>query len=188
MKNGNIIIVVAPSGTGKSTLIKRMKKKFPQLTESISHTTRAARKKEKDGVHYFFIDKDGFIKKRDEGDFLEWAKVHSNYYGTSKDWVEKKISEGCNLLFDLDVQGVDSFKKYFGNKAKAVFIAPPSLNVLEERLLARGTDKKEVIKMRLENAKKELKRKESFDYLVYNDDLDKACRELENIFKKILKE
>ena len=188
MKKGHIIIIVAPSGSGKSTLIKRMEKEFPQLSESISYTTRPPREGEKDGVHYFFIDEKKFLKKRDRGDFLEWAKVHSNYYGTAKDWVKKRIEQGHDLLFDLDVQGVDSFKKYFEDQAHAVFIAPPSLEVLKERLLTRGKDKEEVIKVRLANARQELKRKNSFDYLIYNDDLGKACKELEDIFKKILKE
>ena len=186
MKKGHVIIIVAPSGTGKSTLIKRMKKKYPGLSESISHTTRSPRDGEKDGVHYFFINENEFIKKRDNGDFLEWAKVHSNYYGTAKDWVEKKIEQGYDLLFDLDVQGVDSFKKKFGDQAGAIFIAPPSLDVLKERLLARGTDTKEVVDIRLANAKQELKRKNSFDYLIYNDDLDKASSKLVDIFKEIL--
>ena len=108
MKKGNIIIILAPSGTGKSTLIKRVKKNFPQLSESISHTTRTPRVGEKDGSHYFFIDEKEFVKKRNRGDFLEWAKVHSNYYGTDKEWVEKKIDQGNDLLFDIDVQGADS--------------------------------------------------------------------------------
>ncbi|MCY4524461.1 MAG: guanylate kinase [Halobacteriovoraceae bacterium] len=184
---GHIIIIVAPSGSGKSTLIKRMKKKFPNLSESVSHTSRPARKNEKNGVHYFFISENEFTKKIKNGDFLEWAKVHSNYYGTARDWVEKRCDNGDDLLFDLDVQGADAFKRHFGDHAKVVFIAPPSLEELEKRLVSRGTDPRKVIEIRLANAKKELKRKDSFDYLIYNDNLDAASGELENVFKKILR-
>jgi guanylate kinase len=121
------------------------------------------------------------------GDFLEHAKVHSNYYGTSKDFVHQKIESGTSLLFDLDVQGADFFKKFFGSLANVIFIEPPSLSDLEKRLKKRGTDKDHVIEERLKNAKEELQRKNDFDYLVTNQDFDKAYEDLCRIFDQILK-
>ncbi len=183
---GKIIIVVAPSGTGKSTLIKRLKKDFEQLQWSVSYTTRSIRENEVDGKHYFFISKEDFLKRRDLGEFIEWAEVHGNFYGTSKDFVSTKIDNGSSLLFDLDVQGTDNMKEVFGDEAKGVFISPPSIESLEARLLARGTDSQDVINLRLENAKKELLRKNDYDFLVVNDDLEKAYQDLSKVVDSIL--
>lgn len=183
---GKIIIVVAPSGTGKSTLIKRLKEEFRELHWSVSFTTRPVRESEVDGKHYFFISKEEFLKKKDQGDFIEWAEVHGNYYGTSKGFVSTKIDNGFSLLFDLDVQGTDNMKEVFGDEARGIFISPPSIESLEERLLARGTDSQDVINLRLENAKKELLRKNDYDFLVINDDLEKAYLDLRNVVKEIL--
>lgn len=182
---GHVIVFVAPSGTGKSTILRKIKSEFLGLLESISYTTRPPRKQEKHGVHYFFVSEEEFIERRDNDEFLEWAEVHSHYYGTPKRWVEKKLASGKILLFDLDVQGADSLKEYFGDRAHVLFISPPSLSELEKRLRQRGTDDLAIIKLRLENAKKELKRKKEFDYLVYNDDFDCAYEELKCILKKI---
>lgn len=183
---GNIIVIVAPSGTGKSTLIKRLKNEFPVLTESVSFTTRPIRKGEVHGEAYFFITKEEFQEKIKRNEFLEYAEVHGNYYGTSKSFVEKCLAEGKNLLFDLDVQGTDSFKAYFKDKAKAIFIAPPSVDELENRLRHRGTESTSIINLRLENAKSELKRKNDFDFLVINDDIEKAYAHLTEITRSIL--
>lgn len=185
---GKLIIIVAPSGSGKSTLINSLKKDFPQLKESVSYTTRPIREGEVQGESYFFTDKDDFLKKQKAGDFLEWAEVHSNYYGTSKDFVDQQRKRGENILFDLDVQGTDSFKNYFGDGVQAIFISPPSVNELEKRLRNRGTDSTGVIELRLENSKKELLRKDDFDYCVVNDDLDRAYNELKKIVGRILEE
>lgn len=187
-KEGKLIIIVAPSGSGKSTLIKRLKKDFPELKESVSFTTRPQREGEVDGESYFFVDKENFMSKQKSGDFLEWAEVHSNYYGTSKEFVEKRMKDGEDTLFDLDVQGTDSFKSYFGARVQAIFICPPSVNELENRLRNRGTDSTGVIELRLENSKKELLRKDDFDYCIVNDDLDRAYAELKDIVSKILRE
>ncbi len=183
---GKIIVIVAPSGTGKSTLIKRLKSEFPILTESVSYTTRQARLGEVHGESYFFISKDEFEKKIVNGEFLEHALVHGNYYGTSKLFVDKCLKEGKNLLFDLDVQGTDSFKAYFKEKANVIFISPPSVEELENRLRHRGTETTSIINLRLENAKSELKRKNDYDFLVINDEIEKASAHLKSITASIL--
>jgi guanylate kinase len=183
---GKLIVIVAPSGTGKSTMIKRLKKDFPSLNESVSYTTRPIRSGEVHGESYFFVPKDEFIQMRSENEFLEWAEVHGNFYGTSKKFVEKSLTEGKNLLFDLDVQGTDSVKKHFGEKAQAIFISPPSVEELEKRLRNRGTETTQVINIRLMNAKKELTRKEDYDFLVYNDNIEEAYIKLCEITAKIL--
>lgn len=187
MREGKIIVIVAPSGSGKSTLIKRIKKEYLDLLESVSYTTRDAREGEINGQHYNFISEDEFLKRKANDEFLEWAKVHGNYYGTSKEFVESEISQGHNLLFDLDVQGTDSFKEYFGDRARVIFIAPPNVEALEERLRGRGTETNKSLNIRLDNAKKELLRKNDFDYLVVNDDLETAYLELKDIFEGILR-
>lgn len=185
--SGKIIVIVAPSGSGKSTLIKKMKDDFPELVESVSFTTRPPRDGEVDGVHYNFISKEQFEIMIKDGEFLEWAEVHSNYYGTSKSFVEQQISSGTDLLFDLDVQGTDSFKAYFKERAQAIFIAPPSIIELENRLRGRGTESTQVINLRIENSKREILRKDDFDFCIVNDDLDRAYKDLKEIVSKILK-
>lgn len=184
--SGKIIVIVAPSGTGKSTLIKRLKIEVEALLESVSYTTRNPRDGEIDGVHYNFIKKENFETMISKDEFLEWANVHGNYYGTSKSFVETQLAMGKNLLFDLDVQGTDSFKTYFGKRANVIFIAPPSVDVLKERLLGRGTETEESLKTRLNNALLELKRKDDFDFCVINDELERAYKDLKHIVKGIL--
>ena len=183
---GKLIVIVAPSGTGKSTMIKRLKQDFPTLVESVSYTTRPQRPGEIHGLSYFFISREEFIAKRDNNEFLEWAEVHGNFYGTSKEFVESCLNEGKHVLFDLDVQGTDSMKLHFGSVANVVFISPPSVEELEKRLRHRGTENTEVINLRLMNARKELLRKDDFDHLVYNDDIENAYERLKEITQKIL--
>lgn len=183
---GKLIVIVAPSGTGKSTMIKRLKQDFPTLVESVSYTTRPQRPGEIHGLSYFFISREEFIAKRDNNEFLEWAEVHGNFYGTSKEFVESCLNEGKHVLFDLDVQGTDSMKLHFGSVANVVFISPPSVEELEKRLRHRGTENTAVINLRLMNARKELLRKDDFDHLVYNDDIENAYERLKEITQKIL--
>lgn len=185
-KSGKLIVVVAPSGSGKSTLIKRLKRDFPNLEESVSTTTRPKRSGERHGEAYFFVDREDFISMRDKGEFLEWAEVHGNFYGTSKRFVEGRLATGKDLLFDLDVQGVDNMKEVFGERAHAIFIAPPSIDELETRLRGRGTEDEEVIRLRIENAKRELLRQHDYDYRVVNDELENAYRNLKAVINEIL--
>lgn len=185
-ENGKLIVIVAPSGTGKSTLIKRLKEDFPSLVESVSCTTRPKRQGEIEGKSYFFVTKEDFTRMRDSGEFLEWAEVHGNFYGTSKKFVEESLAIGKHLLFDLDVQGTDSLKSYFGKRAQIIFISPPSVDELEKRLKNRGTENTQIINIRLTNAKKELLRKNDFDFLIYNDDIENAYRKLFDITQGIL--
>lgn len=186
MSIGKIIVIVAPSGTGKSTLIKKVKGEFPELVESVSFTTRPIREGEVDGVAYNFIDEETFLKMKEADEFLEWAQVHKNYYGTSKTFVEAELAKGKYILFDLDVQGADSFKSYFGDKSQIIFIAPPSIDELEKRLRGRGTDSTGVIQVRLENAKREVLRKDDYDFCVKNEELDVAFEDLKNTITKII--
>ena len=184
--NGKLIVIVAPSGTGKSTMIKRLKNDFPTILESVSYTTRPIRPGETHGKSYFFIGVNEFLKMRENNEFLEWAEVHGNFYGTSKKFVEDCLADGKNLLFDLDVQGTDSMKSHFGEKANVIFISPPSVEELEKRLRHRGTENTQVINLRLMNAQKELLRKNDFDFLIYNDDIEKSYQRLCEITQEIL--
>ncbi len=181
-----MIVICAPSGTGKSTLINRLKSEHPDLEWSISCTTRAMRTGETDGRDYHFISVSDFEKQINENLFIEWAKVHSNYYGTSRKFVDQGLSQGRKMLFDLDVQGADAMKKIYGQGAQVIFIEPPSIEELEHRLKVRGTDTPKVIQERVENARKELKRKADYDHLIMNDDVEKAYKKLKTIVERIL--
>lgn len=186
MKRGHILVIVAPSGTGKSTLIEKLIKEVPSLSWSVSCTTRPQREGEVDGEDYFFIKREEFLARKDNDEFVEWAEVHSNFYGTLKSFVDEGLSEGKNLLFDLDVQGCDAFKEVYGAEAKVIFIEPPSLGELKKRLVARATDKVEVIQERLKNAERELARSNDYDYKVINDDFEIAYKNLKALTLEIL--
>lgn len=184
---GKMIVICAPSGTGKSTLISRLKGDHPELEWSISCTTRPMRPGEVNGKDYHFIPKEEFEKQIDEQQFIEWAKVHSNYYGTSKIFVDHGLHYGHKMLFDLDVQGADAMKKIYGKEAHVIFIEPPSIEELENRLRIRGTDTDKVITERIANARRELERKHDFDFLILNDDVDRAYISLKAAVERILK-
>jgi guanylate kinase len=184
--SGKMIVICAPSGTGKSTLLNRLKADIPDLVWSVSCTTRPIRQGEVHGKDYFFIKKDSFEEQIQGDEFIEWAKVHSNYYGTSKRFVTEGLLNNWNMLFDLDVQGADAMKKIYGSEAQVIFIEPPSIEELEKRLIARGTDSLEVIQERVKNARKELQNKNKYDHLVLNDDVDKAYEKLKAIVERIL--
>lgn len=184
--SGKMIVICAPSGTGKSTLLNRLKSDHPELEWSVSCTTRTIRQGEVNGKDYHFLEVDDFRNQIEEGWFIEWAKVHSNYYGTSRKFVNEGLKLGKKMLFDLDVQGADAMKRIYGELAHVIFIEPPSVEELEKRLRARGTDKEDVILERVANARRELQRKKDFDYLILNDDVERAYRSLKSVVEKIL--
>ncbi len=177
------MVISGPSGAGKSTLINRMLKEVPDTYFSISTTTREMREGEQNGREYFFISKEQFEKEIEEGEFLEWAKVHGNYYGTSLKPVKKALSEGKLVVFDIDVQGHKIVREKFDKITTSVFLTTPSLKVLKERLSKRGTDSKDIIEKRIKNALVEIKEIGNYDFLIINDDLEKACDSLISVAK-----
>ncbi|WPU64774.1 guanylate kinase [Peredibacter starrii] len=184
--SSRMIVICAPSGTGKSTLLNRLKADIPDLVWSVSCTTRPMRTGETHGKDYFFIKVESFEKQIADDEFIEWAKVHSNYYGTSKRFVSEGIQKGHKMLFDLDVQGADAMKRIYGADAQVIFIEPPSVEELEKRLIARGTDALHVIQERIKNAREELKNKHKYDHLILNDNVDSAYEKLKAVVEKIL--
>ncbi|QDP85797.1 guanylate kinase [Chryseobacterium sp. SNU WT5] len=183
-----VIIFSAPSGSGKTTLVKHCLEKFSQLEFSISCTTRNSRGEEKNGIDYHFINPEEFRTKIAEEAFVEFEEVYiDKYYGTLKSEVERIWAEGKAVIFDVDVKGGISLKKYFGDKALSIFIMPPSVAALELRLIARGTDDLETIKTRVAKANEEIAFKDEFDQIVVNDQLDDAKTEIENLLINFLK-
>jgi len=175
---GAILVISGPSGCGKSTLLKEIYKNIPNYYFSISTTTRAPRVGETNGVDYFFVTKEEFEKDIEKDNFLEYAKVHDNYYGTSLTPINKALQEGKLVIFDIDVQGHEIVRSKLDSIVTSVFITTPSLKVLEERLNARNTDSIEIIEKRINNAKIEVGFFQDYDYLIINDDLEIAAKEL----------
>lgn len=180
---GAILILSGPSGAGKSSLIKKIEEEIGAYYFSISTTTRPMREGEIDGVHYHFVSKEQFEKDIAEENFLEYAVVHGNYYGTSIKPVKKALKEGKLVLFDIDVQGHDAVQKRLADISTSVFVTTPTLKELERRLSARGTDAQEIIDKRIEMAKREVQRICEYDYLIINDDLEEAAKVLVSIAK-----
>jgi guanylate kinase len=178
-----LFIVSAPSGAGKTTLVTQLLKRFPDLRYSISHTTRDPRPGEVHGKDYFFTDKNRFMEMVEAGQMLEWAQVHDNCYGTSAPFVQERLAAGQSVLLDIDVQGGRQIMD-FGLDCASIFIMPPSLDVLEQRLRGRGTDTEEVIRTRLDNAKGEIVQKSFYKHVVVNDVLDDAVAELVDIVER----
>ena len=177
---GRLFVISAPSGAGKTTLCQKLLKDLPALKLSVSYTTRQPRKGEKNDLDYTFITKRRFMGMIERGEFAEWATVHGNLYGTSIKRLKKLNREGYDIILDIDTHGAVQLKNNYEN-ALYVFILPPSIQALEKRLVNRKTDSEDTIKNRLENAKAEIAKYENYDYIIINDKLDKAYRELESI-------
>ena len=185
MKN-KLFVMSAASGAGKTTLKDKVIGEFPDIVYSISATTRKPREGEVDGVHYFFKTKEEFEQMIKDDALVEYNLVHGNYYGTPKFFVEDMLKQGKRVLFDIDVFGKVNFDKVYPD-ATGILILPPSEEELERRLRGRGTDSEEVIRLRLENAKKEMefaKTKGKYEYTIINDDLERAADELRAILKQ----
>lgn len=178
---GQLFILSAPSGTGKTTILKKVMQEIGKLAFSVSHTTRQPRKGEKDGVDYHFVTVEEFKSMRDEGMFLEWAEVHGNYYGTSRMAVLEQLKKRIDIILDIDVQGASIIAEDDSQDSVSIFVAPPSLQELERRLRGRGTDSEETITVRLGNARKEMGSAAKYDYLVVNDNLDEAVETLKAV-------
>jgi guanylate kinase len=179
---GLLLVVSSPSGAGKTTLCKRLREEFPTLGFSVSYTTRAARKGETDGVEYSFVDMSTFQEMVARDEFAEYAMVHGNMYGTSAKRVAQVIHEGQDILFDIDYQGGRQLRQKFPDDVVLVFILPPSIKELEKRLRGRGTDSNEVIERRIRVAREELRHYDEYDYLIMNDDLERAYDALRAVY------
>ena len=179
-KQGNLFIISAASGAGKTSLVKKLLTLINDLTLSISHTTRDPRPSEIDGKDYFFVTNEIFEAMIKEDKFLETAKCHGSFYGTSRNFVEEVRDAGKDIIFEIDWQGAKSIKAIFP-EAISIFILPPSLKKLEERLTARGQDSEDTIKARLSAAKSEMSHVNQFDYVTINDKFDDALEELQSI-------
>lgn len=177
MSNGDLFVVSAPSGTGKTTLIRRLLSDIPGVDFSVSFTTRKMRPGEREGVDYHFVDNDRFGRMVDEGAFLEWAEVHGQRYGTSAELVDASLAQGHDVLLDIDTQGAASVRSLRRN-AILIFILPPDRQTLEKRLSGRGLESAAEVVRRLGNAREELEKYVNYDHLVINDELETASREL----------
>lgn len=177
MRRGNLFVISGPSGAGKGTLVSRLMEAVPDARLSISATTRKPREGEVDGVHYHFITRDEFMELVDEDGFLEWAEFAGNCYGTPRSFVEQSMAKGAQVILEIEVQGAFQLREKMPD-AHLVFIEPPSLEVLEERLRGRGTEDEEAVQRRLATARVELSRKMEYDIRLVNDDLERAVDEL----------
>lgn len=179
---GTVYIVVAPSGAGKTSLVAALLEAEPAVGLSVSYTTRPAREGEIDGKHYHFVDRAAFETMVANGDFLEYAEVYGNYYGTSSGWIRSRLSEGRDILLEIDWQGARQVRDVFP-EAVGIFIVPPSIEELERRLRGRATDSEEVIARRLASARKEIDMLPEYDYTVVNDNFERARQDLISIVR-----
>ena len=187
MRHGNLFVISGPSGAGKGTLVARVLRLVPDAWLSVSATTRKPREGEVDGVQYYFVTKREFKKMISEDSLLEWAEYSGNFYGTPLQSVKDHMDSGEQVILEIDVQGAFQIRDKVGS-AKLIFIEPPSLEVLEQRLRGRGTEDEEAIRRRLNAAEVELSRKREYDIQLVNDDLEKATEELVAYINKIAEE
>ena len=184
-KKGAIIAISAPSGTGKTTILRRILSDFPEIVFSVSATTRKRRKNEVEGVDYFFISEEEFKKKIQNNEFVEWELFYDYYYGTFRDFIENCINNGKSVILEVDVHGAVEIKRIYPD-AILIYIAPPSLEELRIRLKKRQTENEEDLKKRIERAKMELSHRDKFDYFIVNNDLNTAYNEIKNLIGKII--
>jgi len=177
---GTLFVVSSPSGGGKGTIIRHVLEVVENLSYSVSYTTRAPRLGEVDGREYFFVTREVFEEMAAAGEFLEWACVHGNFYGTAKNQILAETAAGSDIILEVDVQGAASVRQLLMDSV-SIFILPPSYEVLRQRLLARGTDTPEELEVRMRNAPEELKQYSAFDYVIINDEVDRAAGQLASI-------
>lgn len=179
---GNLFVITAPSGAGKSSLVKALMAADPALQLSVSHTTRAPRGQEQNGREYFFVSPEAFESMVQANAFVEWAHVHNHHYGTSRQAIEDKINQGADIILEIDFQGALQIKKQFSN-AITIFILPPSWPELRARLEKRGEDSPEVIDLRLKNAAIEMAQADKFDFVIINELFDRALSDLQSVVR-----
>ncbi len=179
--SGQLYILSAPSGCGKTTILRQVMNNIPGLAFSVSHTTRQPRSGEENSIAYHFVTKEAFTEMRDKNSFIEWAEVHGNYYGTSRQAVADQLQNGQDVFLDIDVQGAAIINEDPEFDPVSIFVAPPSLTELERRLRGRGTDSDETITLRLQNAAKEMGAASQYQYLIINDKLEDAVVVMQSI-------
>jgi guanylate kinase len=184
---GKLIVISAPSGAGKTSIVHQLLKNMPELAFSVSASSRESRENEVHGKDYYFLGVEGFQKKIKEDAFLEWEQVYKNqYYGTLKSEIERIWSEGKTIIFDVDVVGGLNIKKQYPKECLSIFIMPPSIEVLAERLIGRGSESDESVKKRLDKAEEEISKNKKFDTIIFNDDFKTACEQTKEIITNFI--
>jgi len=187
MAQAKLIVISAPSGCGKTTIVREILRRHPEMKFSVSATTRTQRKGEIDGKDYFFLTKDEFEQRIKRGELVEWEHIYSDYYGTLKSEVDRALSTSTSMLFDIDVKGALSVKKKYPEEAILIFIQPPSFEILRQRLANRKTESEDVVRRRMERVPMELEKGKEFDHRVVNDNLQTAVDEVEEIISRAMR-